>query len=197
MSCIIFNQVSSFTGTEYLVTFLGILYAFGIIDFIRRNTLMITYFKKVTFCWELYFWNIFCFMQLLAGWYTSWFVIDQYTQGFVYFLCGIASPIMYVMIFPILMPRFINRRNLKVYFQKNKKKIFIILLISATLEIFELAEFRYYSYNLRRIILFSIFIILDLIALISKKRMSEIIFLFYFGFATIYGWVVIWFQQLN
>ncbi len=125
------DQISGFSRVEYLSIFIALLYAFAIAEFFIGWGKMLRLKDQMVFSMHHLVWSFIFFWGSILNWYGLWQRIPFIDRGFLYFVLLLLPILLFFFSTIFLFPDFDKIRDLKVYYEKNKKTI--ILLFSVTL----------------------------------------------------------------
>ena len=122
------ESIAGFSFTEYLITFIGLLFAIAVAEFFISIGNLLKEWKRTVFYWEFYLW-IFVLLDLfILTWYVSWVRFEFITNGlFLFFLFTLPNLLIFL-ITAIYFPsqKGENEINLKSHFHFIRPKFFIL-----------------------------------------------------------------------
>lgn len=122
------ENIADFSFTEYLITFVGLIFAIAVAEFFISIGKLLKEWKRTIFYWEFYLW-IFVLLDLfILTWYVSWVRFEFITDGLFLFFLFIIPNLLIFLITSIYFPSIKgkNEINLKDHFIFIRPKFFIL-----------------------------------------------------------------------
>jgi len=157
-----------YSKTEYLTTFVSIIYAVSASDCIKGFTQMVRYRRNLRFSYKLFFIIITVFVNLLIRWFLYWDRIKFLVINVEDYFLMIISPIIYVIAVPVIIPNLREHPNMQIHYKRQKRFIYLafgLYLISELLD----------------------FIFLNLVPTFHPNNVLHMIFIIISGLAFIYN----------
>jgi len=185
MEVLFLNKVvDNYTKTEYLTGFYTIIFTFVMVTLFRALSDLVLYRRGIKFDLVLFSWLMLEFFYLLVLLYNYWENTPSFDDGILYFVGGTIHVFSFIIAFPLFLPAFRYDRDMKAYYENNKKSIFRFIVIYIV--IFELVRFFIFDVHRDLNLIFNLLgLALAIMALIMRSRFLEIFILIYMYFVTI------------
>lgn len=131
------DQFQGFSFTEYLIIFVGLIFALAIAEFFLSIGQLVREWRRTKFYWEFFLW-IFVLLDLfILTWYVSWVRLEFVTEGlYLFFLFTFPNLVIFLItsvFFPSLKGQ--GEVDLKKHFESVRPKFFWLFSVYALFNI--------------------------------------------------------------
>ena len=119
-------DIMGFSFTEYLVIFLGLIFAFAVAEFFISIGQLLKNRSRTTFYWEFGLWLVALMSLFVSSWYVYWLRLGYVSQSMLHFLFATLPNVMIFLIISAFFPRIKEEGeiDLKEQFLHNRKWFF-------------------------------------------------------------------------